>query len=84
MSGALITHTKQHLEYDLTKCSVPTISWALSALSYDHRVNEYIHELFRNFKTRSWSFDHGAQFFGIAYDEVSGRIFDWHRGTDDE
>lgn len=68
---------------DFTQCLPATISWVLSALSYDEeKVQMYVGELFPSFTTRFWAHDRGAQFHGIVMDDRTGRVFRVHRGTD--
>ena len=68
---------------DYTKCLIPTISWALSALSYDeNNVQRRISQLFPPFKTHFWSHNHGSHFHGVVMDRENDRAWHVHRGTD--
>lgn len=83
MHNRIISYSDLHLEFDFTRCSIETISWVLSAISYDEaRISQIVSELFRGFKSRFWSHKRLSHFYGVVYDEKTGRIWDVNRGTD--
>lgn len=60
-----------------------TISWVLSALSYDeNHVADYVTTLFPGFSCHFKGSDDGAHFYGVVIDPKIGRTWWVNRGTD--
>ncbi len=70
------------MSYKISDLLPETISIGLSALSYDEKnCQDNINNLFPDSRSHFWSFERGAQFFGIVY-ENEDAIFQVNRGTD--
>ena len=68
--------------YKISDLLPETVSLALSVLSYDEKnCQNIINNLFPKSVNRFWSFENGAQFFGLVY-ENTDTVFQVNRGTD--